>query len=208
MKKLLLLIAVYILLLPAQVYADLEFLRLDINKQTKAHAAFYSTQCTCGCDMSVGQCLIDDPSCTVSPSIAKNIIAKFANSATDIQPPKRSSRQPVSDNGIWHNRISGKLLLYMKTTSFNRVKECTWLYRDGTFSDNTQGGIISGGSVSITGASQGGNTGRWSTNNEVVTFQYDNGKQQRYSMSYGQDGLLYLDNYRHFLLEHNDDVCN
>ena len=161
--------------------------------------------------MTVGQCLIEDQSCPVSPGIAKDIIARYSDVALSAQsssPAAATASGIGSDNGKWHNALSGKLLLYMKTTSVSRIKECTWLYNNGTFEVNTNGGSFSGGgSVSVSGASQGGGDGQWGTNGEVVTFQYNNGKREQYSLSYGQDGFLYLNSYRHFLLDHNDPTC-
>ena len=210
-KKLFFLTIVCNLFAAPLLHAELEFLRLDLQRQKQVHQILNEAPCTCGCNMTVGQCLIEDQSCPVSPGIAKDIIARYSNVATGSQSSPAAAadtRGFRTDNGKWHNRLAGKLLVYMKTTSVSRIKECTWLYSDGTLAVNTNGGTFSGGgSVSISGANQGGGDGQCGTTGEVVTFQYNNGELQQYKLSYGQDGFLYLNTYRHFLLDHNDPTC-
>ncbi len=40
--------------------------------------ALNSEKCTCGCDLSVAKCRVDDPSCTVSLPVAQTIVGRFA----------------------------------------------------------------------------------------------------------------------------------
>lgn len=46
-------------------------------KRSEVLQALNSENCTCGCGLTVAKCRIDDPSCTVSPEVAKKIIARI-----------------------------------------------------------------------------------------------------------------------------------
>ena len=46
-------------------------------KQMEALKQLNTEKCTCGCGLTVAQCLVDDPNCTISPTIAKGIMAKI-----------------------------------------------------------------------------------------------------------------------------------
>ena len=210
MKRLTAITAAIASLLTLQAYADLEFLRLDSERQAQVQKELHSTPCTCGCGMSVGQCLVEDQSCPVSPELARSIIARISGDGTTDQPQSFSPAGGLigTNNSAWYNQLSGKLLVYMKTTSVSRIKECTWLYSDGTFSTNTDSGNFSGGgSVIVSGAGQSGSHGRWSTNDNVVMFHYNGGNRDQYSMVNGDDGFLYLNGSRHFVVEHDDPTC-
>jgi thiol-disulfide isomerase/thioredoxin len=41
--------------------------------------ALNTEKCTCGCDLSVAKCRVDDPTCTVSLPIAQTILSKFVS---------------------------------------------------------------------------------------------------------------------------------
>ena len=47
-------------------------------KRAEVLQALNSENCTCGCGLTVAKCRIDDPSCTVSPPLAKSIVDKYA----------------------------------------------------------------------------------------------------------------------------------
>lgn len=47
------------------------------GKRSEVLQALNSENCTCGCGLTVAKCRIDDPSCTVSPEVAKKIIARI-----------------------------------------------------------------------------------------------------------------------------------
>jgi len=50
---------------------------LSSASQIEALKQLNTEKCTCGCGLTVAQCLVDDPNCTISPGIAKGIMAKI-----------------------------------------------------------------------------------------------------------------------------------
>jgi hypothetical protein len=57
---------------------------VDLTKLTPARRAtalqrLNSEGCTCGCDLSLAKCRIDDPGCGVSLPLAKAMVAQIAN---------------------------------------------------------------------------------------------------------------------------------
>jgi hypothetical protein len=156
--------------------------------------------------MSVGQCLIDDKTCPVSPGMAKKIIADVGRDVAAASPGSASNPAGAvrSDRGEWHRAISGKLLVYINTTGGYRRKDCTWLYADGSFRTNSQDGSVSSLGTS---ASAGGGRGSWGTRGSVLTLAHGDGRQEVYTMSYGDNGSLFLDHWRYFLVEHDDSAC-
>ncbi|MBM3770937.1 MAG: TlpA family protein disulfide reductase [Acidimicrobiia bacterium] len=46
------------------------------GKRGEVLNALNSESCTCGCGLSVAKCRIDDPSCTISPPLAKTIVER------------------------------------------------------------------------------------------------------------------------------------
>jgi thiol-disulfide isomerase/thioredoxin len=68
---------------PAQIT---EIPGVDINsvrpdQKVALLQALNSEKCTCGCDLSVAKCRMDDPTCSVSLPVAQEIVARFANAA-------------------------------------------------------------------------------------------------------------------------------
>ena len=51
------------------------------DKRMEALLALNAEACNCGCGLTVARCRIDDPTCTVSLPIAKQIVEKFASAA-------------------------------------------------------------------------------------------------------------------------------
>jgi thiol-disulfide isomerase/thioredoxin len=51
---------------------------LTPEQKTQALQTLNSDRCTCGCGLTVAQCRVDDPSCTVSLPLAKDIVKKIA----------------------------------------------------------------------------------------------------------------------------------
>jgi thiol-disulfide isomerase/thioredoxin len=51
--------------------------RVPAAKKSEVLQALNADKCTCGCDLSVAKCRIDDPSCDVSLPVAKQIVAKY-----------------------------------------------------------------------------------------------------------------------------------
>jgi hypothetical protein len=154
--------------------------------------------------MTVGQCLIEDPTCPVSPGMAMSIIANAGAGNGFAAPQRNRTGNPQSDRGTWHQAISDKLLVYVNTTGSYRTKECTWLYGDGSFRTNSQSGSVS--SLG-TNADSGHGSGSWGTRGSVLTLNHPDGREEVYTMSYGDDNALYLDHWRYFLVEHDNYAC-
>jgi len=51
---------------------------LTPGQKTQALQSLNSEHCSCGCGLTVAQCRVDDPSCTVSLPLAKDIVKKIA----------------------------------------------------------------------------------------------------------------------------------
>ena len=51
----------------------------DVAKRTEALRKLNSRPCTCGCDLTVARCRVDDPSCGVSLPLARQIVQQIAN---------------------------------------------------------------------------------------------------------------------------------
>jgi thiol-disulfide isomerase/thioredoxin len=52
---------------------------LTPEQKTEALQTLNTEQCTCGCALTLAQCRVDDPSCTVSLPLAKAIVKKIAS---------------------------------------------------------------------------------------------------------------------------------
>jgi thiol-disulfide isomerase/thioredoxin len=53
--------------------------KFDVAKRTEALQKLNSQPCTCGCDLTVARCRVDDPSCGVSLPLARQIVQQIAN---------------------------------------------------------------------------------------------------------------------------------
>jgi len=51
---------------------------LPIAKRTEALQKLNSQPCTCGCDLTLARCRVDDPSCSVSLPLAQQIVKQIA----------------------------------------------------------------------------------------------------------------------------------
>jgi len=51
---------------------------LPIAKRTEALQKLNSESCTCGCDLTLARCRVDDPSCSVSLPLAQQIVKHIA----------------------------------------------------------------------------------------------------------------------------------
>jgi hypothetical protein len=58
---------------PVTDVPDLPLKELTPKQREEALRRLNSEKCTCGCGLIVGRCRVDDPTCTVSPPIAKKI---------------------------------------------------------------------------------------------------------------------------------------
>lgn len=159
------------------------------------------TDCPCGCEMTVLECLDEDPSCSTSPEIAKKILAQLTSTPEERSPsvsPRRPSGQARC--GDWCE-IKGKLIVHISSGGGYRKKECVWLYADATYDINNQSG-----SVTSLGnhAAQGGGGGTWSVEGDVLVMQGEGGG--RFPLSYS-DGAFYLGNWRYFIVDLNDPTC-
>jgi hypothetical protein len=54
--------------------------KLTPAKRTEAIKALNADDCTCGCGLTVAECRINDPTCSVSLPIAQKMVEKIANS--------------------------------------------------------------------------------------------------------------------------------
>jgi thiol-disulfide isomerase/thioredoxin len=54
--------------------------KLPADKRAEALQKLNAQPCTCGCDLTVAKCRVDDPSCGVSLPIARQIVAELAGS--------------------------------------------------------------------------------------------------------------------------------
>jgi thiol-disulfide isomerase/thioredoxin len=52
--------------------------RVPAGRKAEVLQALNADKCTCGCDLSVAKCRIDDPQCDVSLPVAKTIVAKYS----------------------------------------------------------------------------------------------------------------------------------
>ena len=181
--------------------------RVDISHLSPAHqqavfSVLSSSNCTCGCGMTIAKCLVDDPTCEVSPELAKAVIAKVAQTVTPPAASHGQSKALRSDGGKWYKEVAGKQLLYIYTGNGYRRKEKIWLCSDGSFQSSGYGGSIS--SLGSAAFSDGGRSGRWAVNGDVLTLAFSNGNTAKYKLSFYK-GFLYLDNTRYFRLE--NDLC-
>jgi len=51
---------------------------LSPAKRTEALTRLNSQSCTCGCDLTVARCRVDDPTCGVSLPVAREIVQRVA----------------------------------------------------------------------------------------------------------------------------------
>jgi hypothetical protein len=52
---------------------------LTPEKRAKVLQALNSEHCTCGCGLTVAQCRVDDPTCTVSLPLAQDVMKKIVS---------------------------------------------------------------------------------------------------------------------------------
>jgi hypothetical protein len=55
-----------------------EFKRLDRAQRQKALARLNNESCTCGCDLSLANCRVEDPGCSYSLPLGKKVLAEIA----------------------------------------------------------------------------------------------------------------------------------
>ncbi len=58
---------------------DISVLRLSQEQRAQLYDYLDNNMCTCGCGMTISQCLHDDPTCPVSPKLARAAVAQLLN---------------------------------------------------------------------------------------------------------------------------------
>ncbi len=131
MKRLLWVAALSYLLVHSAYGDDLAVLRMSQAQQHQLFSHLENTACDCGCGMTVGQCLRDDPSCPVSPELARQAIQSVLNGAST-DPYDQSSEQGAngkteinsSQNGsVVSGRVDGQNCTYASAGGYT-VKHC------------------------------------------------------------------------------------
>jgi thiol-disulfide isomerase/thioredoxin len=51
--------------------------RVPAGKRAEVLQALNTDSCTCGCGLTIAKCRVDDPSCTISPALAKTIVDRM-----------------------------------------------------------------------------------------------------------------------------------
>ena len=62
----------------AMTIPGIDLAALPAAKRTEALQKLNAQSCTCGCDLTVARCRVDDPSCGVSLPLAKEIVKQIA----------------------------------------------------------------------------------------------------------------------------------
>jgi thiol-disulfide isomerase/thioredoxin len=62
----------------AMTIPGVDLAKLPLAKRTEALQKLNSQPCTCGCDLTVARCRVDDPTCGVSLPLAKQIVQQIA----------------------------------------------------------------------------------------------------------------------------------
>jgi len=62
----------------ATTIPGIDLASLSTAKRTEVLQKLNSESCTCGCDLTVARCRVDDPTCGVSLPLAKEIVKQIA----------------------------------------------------------------------------------------------------------------------------------
>jgi thiol-disulfide isomerase/thioredoxin len=62
----------------AMTIPGIDLSKLPLERRTEALQKLNSQPCTCGCDLTVARCRVDDPQCSVSLPLAKKIVEQIA----------------------------------------------------------------------------------------------------------------------------------
>ncbi len=178
---------------------------LTIKQQYQVLEIFTTQNCTCGCGMTVADCLMNDPTCDVSPQIAKVVIDAIAsgNTVASSENPNPNPNQMKSDKGEWYQEVVGRQLVYIYVGMGYREKYQIWLCSDGSFQSSGQGGSVS--SLGSAAFDDGGSSGNWAVQGNVLTLAYRNGTTSNFTLSF-YDGFLYLNETKYYRTE--NDVCD
>ncbi len=176
---------------------------LTTEQQHQVMQVLNTENCTCGCGMTITNCLRDDPTCETSPQLARIVVDAVVSGVAGASSANTQQNAPQSDQGNWYNEVVGRQLVYIYVGKGYREKHQIWLCSDGSFQSSGQGGSIS--SLGSAAFSDGGNYGRWAVNGNVLTLAYANGGTAQLSLSF-YDGFLYLNDTKYFRTE--NDLCN
>ena len=188
--------------------APIALKRIDIShlttKQQNQIIEVLNTQnCTCGCGMTITKCLIDDPSCDVSPNLAQVVVNAIVSGKTVASSNNSKPNQLKSDNGKWYQEVVGRQLVYIYVGMGYREKYQIWLCSGGSFQSSGQGGSVS--SLGSGAFSDGGNSGNWAVNGNILTLAYASGETKNFTLSI-HEGFLYLNNTKYYRTD--NEVCN
>ena len=189
------------LLLTGPLAAQIDLSQLSPDQQARIATALTTTLCTCGCELTVAACLVDDPTCDVSPRMADAIISEIVGTAApEANPPPvapvdaGAAADLVSDDGEWYQRLAGQQLVYIYVGSGYRTREQTYLCSDGTFLTNQESGSVTSLGTSASGDNS---AGHWAITDDNLTLAFSGGDTVTYTLSLA-DGTLYLDDWRYF----------
>jgi cytochrome c biogenesis protein CcmG/thiol:disulfide interchange protein DsbE len=62
----------------AMTIPGIDLSKLPLERRTEALQKLNSQPCTCGCDLTVARCRVDDPQCSISLPLARKIVAQLA----------------------------------------------------------------------------------------------------------------------------------
>jgi thiol-disulfide isomerase/thioredoxin len=62
----------------AMTIPGIDLSKLPLERRTEALQKLNSQPCTCGCDLTVARCRVDDPQCSVSLPLARKIVEQLA----------------------------------------------------------------------------------------------------------------------------------
>ena len=177
-----------LLVLAGPVHADdMTVLRMNDSQRSQLFNYLETNTCDCGCGFTIGQCLRDDPTCPISPKLARsaiqNILGGSAGSTSNptVTSPTKQSYRPAGklDNsllGAWVRRTSGGSGVYYENTlKMIFSPDGRIAYGSGT--------IVSGGTASASIRGGGDNPvdhGSWSVNGSAIHINWDDGTKGDY----------------------------
>ena len=65
---------IFLILLSRTMFAQVDMSRLTPVQQSRVKQILAERKCTCGCDMSIAKCLVDDPTCETSQKLARKVV--------------------------------------------------------------------------------------------------------------------------------------
>ena len=70
----------------ATEYPGVDLSKLNAGQKTSARRQLNETECTCGCGLTVAQCLVNDSSCEVSKRMAAKVVAELLAGQSSLAP--------------------------------------------------------------------------------------------------------------------------